>query len=857
MSFSSGHVAVAPGAVPIHIGWMTKMGKHRASWKHRFFVLFQNGQVAYFPDENYQATKPKGTFSISARSQVLLESQCPVGIWPEEKTRPQTGFGLKTDSRLYYMYCEQPEAADRWRNALHQAIVKGLAATKTPLESSDEEDFEKTDPEALEAKSRDELLALSRCLQLRSSELSHSLARLESELQHMEDSAFLQREYIASLERLLTAHNIPYEDAVPRFGFAEEVFGFEEEDAAAAAAHPAVHPDSSTSADRVDPAVEYDARVRDRAAMVIQRAWHSHRLRKHFEQVRQQQLQRARARSVSSRRGTITANTRGLSVSRTRASLARQNRVPSTSLGLRSASNAYCGPSGGTLRHTSQNQRLMPSVNSLITLPKPGSSQTPNQRFNPTLVRIDTVREGRHSPLLRAHTVTERPGEDEEDEEAAAPPALTPTAPEADATAQHHLPAQPESPRTASPVAASDDLVDTENDAPRSRGDTLTEASVKANAPSTKPDSASGASRSPPASPLVLQRQSTASFALTSIPTAADPLRAARIAIYRFNRKPHKALDDLVAAGLVSNDPTSIVKFVCEEPGISRAAIGDLFGLPEERTRELLKAYAATFDFQNVTVDSALRLFLLSFRIPGEAQKIERVLMAFATRYYAQNEHSFNHEDTVLVLSFSILMLQTDLHNPSNPRRMTKEEFIRNNRGIDDGEDIPRGILEGIYKRIAEEEFQCCIDHTAITERYESRITNRLPERLVTEERAFVLETEVAELSRSKAKSNIKRQVSLVLFNDLLLVLLRSKWDRRFELKRYIPLAGVTVRKGPNTPAGRCYELAQDASGECVLRFGGLQDNYVLEQLRVYIRQTKDALDPNVRLSGTPPSTEC
>ena len=47
-------------------------------------------------------------------------------------------------------------------------------------------------------------------------------------------------------------------------------------------------------------------------------------------------------------------------------------------------------------------------------------------------------------------------------------------------------------------------------------------------------------------------------------------------------------------------------------------------------------------------------------------------------------------------------MLNTDLHNPAikEERRMTKEGFIRNNRGIADGQDLPDEFLLGIFDRI-------------------------------------------------------------------------------------------------------------------------------------------------------------
>jgi brefeldin A-inhibited guanine nucleotide-exchange protein len=45
-------------------------------------------------------------------------------------------------------------------------------------------------------------------------------------------------------------------------------------------------------------------------------------------------------------------------------------------------------------------------------------------------------------------------------------------------------------------------------------------------------------------------------------------------------------------------------------------------------------------------------------------------------------------------------MLQTDLHNPQVKKHMTMEEFVRNNRGIDNGKDLPRDLLEEVYCNI-------------------------------------------------------------------------------------------------------------------------------------------------------------
>ena len=50
----------------------------------------------------------------------------------------------------------------------------------------------------------------------------------------------------------------------------------------------------------------------------------------------------------------------------------------------------------------------------------------------------------------------------------------------------------------------------------------------------------------------------------------------------------------------------------------------------------------------------------------------------------------FRDTDTAYVVSFSILMLNTDLHNSAIPynKKMTLEQLIESNAGIDGGADL-------------------------------------------------------------------------------------------------------------------------------------------------------------------------
>ncbi|KAL3893245.1 MAG: hypothetical protein SGARI_008293 [Bacillariaceae sp.] len=102
-------------------------------------------------------------------------------------------------------------------------------------------------------------------------------------------------------------------------------------------------------------------------------------------------------------------------------------------------------------------------------------------------------------------------------------------------------------------------------------------------------------------------------------------------------------------------------------------------------------------DFEGLAIDDAIRSFL-------KAQKIDRMMEKFAKRYTEQNPEAFATADVAFILTFSIVMLNTDLHNPAikEERRMTKDGFIQNNRGISDGQDLPEEMLAGIFDRIKE-----------------------------------------------------------------------------------------------------------------------------------------------------------
>merc|ERR1712070_517006 len=98
-----------------------------------------------------------------------------------------------------------------------------------------------------------------------------------------------------------------------------------------------------------------------------------------------------------------------------------------------------------------------------------------------------------------------------------------------------------------------------------------------------------------------------------------------------------------------------------------------------------------------LSVEGAVRFLLLRLRLPGEAPRIDPMFEAMAKSYCEQNPEVDLHPDTAFILMFSIVMLNTDLHNPGVKNRMSGERFVQNQCGIDNGRDLPEQYLLDIY----------------------------------------------------------------------------------------------------------------------------------------------------------------
>ncbi len=205
-----------------------------------------------------------------------------------------------------------------------------------------------------------------------------------------------------------------------------------------------------------------------------------------------------------------------------------------------------------------------------------------------------------------------------------------------------------------------------------------------------------------------------------------------------FNKKPKKGLAFLQENDLLGHTSEAIANFFHDDPRLDKTAIGDFMGENEKFNKEVMYTYVDQMDFYGMEIVSALRLFLEGFRLPGEAQKIDRLMEKFAARYHELNRkfsnaassgdeaeaerkapgqkagggkqilknYYFESADAVYVLAFSAIMLATDLHSTAIKKKMTKADYINMNRGINDSKDLPREFLESIFDQIAESEIK-------------------------------------------------------------------------------------------------------------------------------------------------------
>lgn len=180
----------------------------------------------------------------------------------------------------------------------------------------------------------------------------------------------------------------------------------------------------------------------------------------------------------------------------------------------------------------------------------------------------------------------------------------------------------------------------------------------------------------------------------------------------QFNIKPKVGIEALEKNGTIVPDEgegtpeekrtRGIAKFLRNTPRLDKKLLGEYISRPDQL--DLLKAFIGLFNFKGKTIADALRELLETFRLPGEAQPIGRITEVFSAHLFSFGPPEIATEDAAYVLAYSVIMLNTDLHNPQNRKRMTIEDYRRNVRGVNDGADFDPDYLAAIHESIRKRE---------------------------------------------------------------------------------------------------------------------------------------------------------
>ena len=91
----------------------------------------------------------------------------------------------------------------------------------------------------------------------------------------------------------------------------------------------------------------------------------------------------------------------------------------------------------------------------------------------------------------------------------------------------------------------------------------------------------------------------------------------------KFNMDPKKGIAFLISDCLEGEaSPSAVAAFLHRGEGLNKSAIGDFLGANDDFNLKVLDEFLRLHEFHDVILVQALRQFLWSFRLPGEAQKV-------------------------------------------------------------------------------------------------------------------------------------------------------------------------------------------------------------------------------------------
>lgn len=239
-----------------------------------------------------------------------------------------------------------------------------------------------------------------------------------------------------------------------------------------------------------------------------------------------------------------------------------------------------------------------------------------------------------------------------------------------------------------------------------------------------------------------------------------------------------KALKALAREGMVKQSAKASAEALhVYRVQLGEEGVGDYLGetgvTESDKTfhEDLRVAYTRLLPFNETSFEECLRTFLTrgGFRLPGEGQKIGAILSGFAKWYLEEYPGSFPTEDVAFMLAYSMVMLNTSLHNKcAKSCRFDKQSFYKMLCNIPD-HNFTRNFSDEIFDSIQTREIKLptATDGESGEDEEEEAWT-------VSCRHAFAL----VKAARSRRKAYFHREMS----GDCVLLMLQVIWMHAFNV---------------------------------------------------------------------------
>jgi hypothetical protein len=213
----------------------------------------------------------------------------------------------------------------------------------------------------------------------------------------------------------------------------------------------------------------------------------------------------------------------------------------------------------------------------------------------------------------------------------------------------------------------------------------------------------------------------------------------------RFSNDPQRAIAGLLQNGGLINDEATIANLLFRNPDLNRNQLGAYLCLRENK--QILRSYVERFRLGGIRLDDALRIFLMSIRLPHDLVAAEYVLGVVASQWTEVNGFTGFEPTLTLSLVLAIMRLSDALHSGLSTEEgifsfpnsaVTVDDFIAAFREHDLRSLVPEEYLTRIYESVRNERIEQASDNSMFSmtpdieatlhpPRLPSRLTYRIP----------------------------------------------------------------------------------------------------------------------------------